>query len=182
MKTLRLVLFPALLSLAACTGDELTRTFGLTRDAPDEFLVTTRAPLSMPDDLTLPRPRPGAARPQELTQEQQAEAVLVPDTVLAGPDQTAPTTGEAAFTAAAGRPAPANIGRRLDQEAALRTPRPTLADRLRFWQSPPLPGTVVDPVGESARLRQDAALGLSPETGDTPIVQRRRQGLFSSLF
>ncbi len=35
MKTLRLVLIPALLSLAACSGDELTRTFGLTRDAPD---------------------------------------------------------------------------------------------------------------------------------------------------
>ncbi len=136
----------------------------------------------MPDDLALPPPRPGATRPQELTQEEQAEAVLVPDTVLAGPDQTAPTKGEAAFVAAAGGPAPAGIRKRLDQEAALDLPRVSLADLLMFWQSPPPPGTVVDPVREKARLQQDAALGLSPELGDTPIVQRKRQGLFSSLF
>jgi hypothetical protein len=182
VKTLRLVLIPALLSLAACSGDELTRTFGLTRDAPDEFLVTTRAPLSMPDDLALPPPRPGATRPQELTQEQQAEAVLVPDILLAGADQTAPTSGEAAFVAAAGGPAPADIRERLEREAALDRPRVSLGDRLMFWQSPPMPGTVVDPVREKARLQQDAALGLSPEVGDTPIIQRQRQGLFSSLF
>ena len=63
----RLVLLASLLGVAACSGDELTRTFGLTRDAPDEFQVTTRAPLSMPPDFTLRPPRPGAARPQELS-------------------------------------------------------------------------------------------------------------------
>ena len=51
-----------------------------------------------------------------------------------------------------------------------------------FWQSPPPPGTQVDPQRESARLRQNAALGQSPEVGDTPIIQRKRQGLFSGIF
>lgn len=182
MKACRLALAASLgLSLAACSGDELTRTFGLTRDAPDEFQVTTRAPLSMPPDFTLRPPRPGATRPQELTQREQAEAALAPDTVMGRPDAGV-TPGQQALVAAAGRAAPADIRNRVDNEAALDTPSRPLTDRLLFWQSPPPPGTPVDPQRESARLRQNAALGQSPEVGDTPIIQRKRQGLFSSIF
>src|SRR5918997_3371918 len=72
----------SLLTAAGCGGDT-ARTFGFTRDAPDEFQVTTRAPLSMPPALgELPVPRPGADRPQELTQRQAAEAALVPGVAL----------------------------------------------------------------------------------------------------
>lgn len=182
MNAIRLVLVMSLgFGAAACSGDELTRTFGLTRDAPDEFQVTTRAPLSMPPDMTLRPPRPGAVRPQELTQRQQAEATLTPDAVMAQPS-VPNTPGQQALVAAAGRPAPADIRNRVDNEAALDTPSRPLTDRLLFWQAPPPPGTQVDPVRESARLRQNAALGQSPEAGDTPIIQRRRQGLFSGLF
>jgi hypothetical protein len=178
----RVVLVTSLaFGLAACSGDELTRTFGLTRDAPDEFRVTTRAPLSMPPDLTLRPPRPGATRPQEMTQREQAEAALAPDTVMGRPDAGA-SPGQEALVAAAGRPAPADIRNRVDNEAALDTPSRPFTDRLMFWQSPPPPGTQVDAERESARLRQNAALGQSPEVGDTPIIQRKRQGLFSSIF
>src|SRR5213080_4115971 len=104
---LRLAALAGALALAACSGDELTRTFGLTRDPPDEFQVTTRAPLSMPPDFSLRPPRPGASRPQELSQRQQAEAALVPDTVSAGDARAAPTRGQQALVQAAGRPAPA---------------------------------------------------------------------------
>lgn len=182
MKASRAVLLISVgLSLAACGGDELTRTFGLTRDAPDEFRVTTRAPLSMPPDFTLRPPRPGATRPQEMTQREQAEAALAPDTVMARPEAGV-TPGQQALVAAAGRPAPADIRNRVDNEAALDTPSRPLTDRLLFWQSPPPPGTQVDAERESARLRQNSALGQSPEVGDTPIIQRKRQGLFSSIF
>lgn len=177
------VLIPAaLLGLASCSGDELTRTFGLTRDAPDEFQVTTRAPLSMPPDFTLRPPRPGAVRPQELTQRQQAEAALAPDTLLNGNTAGAPTPGQQALVAAAGRPAPADIRARLEQESALDTPSRSLTDRLMFWRSPPPPGTQVDAAREAARLRQNSALGQPVQAGDTPIIQRKRQGLFTGLF
>src|ERR671916_645971 len=64
-------------------GSDTARNFGFTRDPPDEFQVTTRAPLSMPPSLgELPSPRPGATRPQELTQRQAAEAALVPGVAL----------------------------------------------------------------------------------------------------
>ena len=178
----RTLLLTCALALSACSGDELTRTFGLTRDAPDEFQVTTRAPLSMPPDFQLRAPRPGAVRPQELTQSQQAEAVLTPETVLGGPRGGASSSGQSALLAAAGRPAPADIRNRVDSEAALDTPSRSFTDRLMFWQAAPPPGTPVDPAREAARLRQNAALGQNPEAGDTPIIQRKRQGIFSSLF
>ena len=182
MNTRLLLALPCLLALNACSGDELSRNFGLTRDAPDEFQVTTRAPLSMPPDFTLRPPRPGASRPQELTQQQAAEATLVPDAALNPPTRAANSPGQQALLAAAGRPAPADIRAKVDNEAALDAPSRTFVDRLMFWKPAPPAGTQVDAAREAARLRQNAALGDSPESGDTPIIQRKRTGILSSLF
>ncbi len=178
-------LLPVLaIGLSACNGDELSRTFGITRDTPDEFTVTTRAPLSMPPDFALRPPRPGAPRPQEETAPQAAEAALVPQSALAGSQTGDTSAGQQALVAAAGPPAPANIKARIDQEASLDQPSESLVDRLEFWKKPPLPGVVVDPTKEAQRLRQNAALGQSVETGDTPIIQRQQQstGLLNGLF
>ena len=54
---------PAALSLgllAGCGGDT-ARTLGFTRDAPDEFQVVTRAPLSLPPVGPAPEPPPQPA-------------------------------------------------------------------------------------------------------------------------
>lgn len=179
---LRLAPLACGLFLGACAGDELTRTFGLTRDAPDEFQVTTRAPLSMPPDFTLRPPRPGASRPQEMTQSQQAEAALVPQSVMASGSAAPPSPGQAALVSAAGREPPADIRVKVDEEAALDTPPRSFTDKLMFWKSAPPPGTVVDPQREAARLRQNAALGQSQDQGVTPIIQRKKQSGFLGLF
>ncbi len=91
------------LVLAGCDSGGMSRTFGLSRDAPDEFTVTTRAPLSMPPDFTLRPPRPGAPRPQEQSSQRQAEETLVPQTALGTP-QTTSTPGEQALLEQAGPP------------------------------------------------------------------------------
>lgn len=171
----------SVLGVAACSGDELTRTFGLTRDAPDEFQVTTRAPLSMPPDFSLRPPRPGASRPQELSGSQQAEAALVPDSLNAQtPRET--SRGQQALVAAAGRPAPAGIRTEVNSDAAIDTPSRSFADRLLFWRATPPAGTALDPAREAQRIRQNAALGQDVDSGDTPIIQRRRAGFLSGLF
>ena len=171
-----------LLALAGCGGDDLTRTFGLTRDAPDEFTVTTRAPLSMPPTYDLKPPTPGASRPQELLQRQQAEAVLVPEVALNGSATAASSPGQQALMAAAGPGVAGDIRNRVDAESALDSGSRSFTDRLMFWRTPTAPGTVVDAQRESQRLRQNAALGQSAQGGDTPIIQRKRTGLFSSIF
>ena len=169
------------LCLAACSGDEVSRTIGLTRDAPDEFTVTTRAPLSMPPDFTLRPPRPGASRPQELSERQQAEAALSPTTALGGAP-AANSPGQQALVAAAGPSAPRDIRAQVDADAQLDQPGQSFTDRLMFWKPTPPAGTSVDPARESQRLRQNAALGESVNTGDTPIIQQRHQGILDSIF
>jgi hypothetical protein len=171
--------------LAACSGDELSRTFGITRDTPDEFTVTTRAPLSMPPDYALRPPRPGAPRPQEQDAPDSAEAALAPETALASPSPSGDMSpGQQALVAEAGPPAPADIRRKIEAEQHLDQPSQTLTDRLMFWKKPPPPGVVVDPSAEAQRLRTDEALGQSVQTGDTPIIQRQTSqgGLLSGLF
>jgi len=172
-------------TLVSACGPDTQRTFGFTRDAPDEFAVTTRAPLSMPPDMTaLPPPRPGAARPQELPIRQQAEAALVPGAALAGPQQAArPSSGESALVAQAGGPVSPDIRRRVDEESLrLDQPERSFTDRLMFWRDPPPPGTPVDPQREAQRLRENAALGRDAREGETPIIQPRRRGLLEGLF
>ena len=173
-----LLALAALAPLAACGGGgDTMRSFGLTRDAPDEFAVTTRAPLSMPPALgALPVPRPGAVRPQELNQRQQAEAALVPGAALGRGNSARTSSGESALlSAAGGQPATADIRRRVDEES-LRLDRPesSFVDSLMFWRSPDQPGVPVDPRRESQRLRENAALGRDTGEGETPIIQPAR--------
>jgi len=181
----RLVLLALAAMLPAC-GENTTRALGLVRDAPDEFQVTTRAPLSMPPDMTtLPTPRPGAPRPQERSSRQQAEALLVPGLSLDDP-RRAPgvrqSVGETALLQRAGPDVPDDIRRRVDEESLrLDQPSRALADRLMFWRDPPPPGTPVDPTREAQRLRENAALGRDVGAGATPVVQPRQRTLLERL-
>ncbi len=169
------------LGVAACGGDDLSRTIGLSRDAPDEFTVTTRAPLSMPPDYSLRPPRPGASRPQEVSERGQAQAALSPQMALDS-GQVGSSPGQQAIVSAAGPAAPHDIRNHVDADAQLDAPGRGFTDRLMFWRTPPRPGTVVDAARESQRLRQNAALGQPAEDGTTPIIQRRRPGILDSIF
>src|ERR1700723_2375217 len=107
-----------LVVLGGCSNGSLTRTFGLTRDAPDEFTVVTRAPLSMPPDFTLRPPQPGAPRPQDQSERSIAESALVPEAALGGAP-VGVSAGQAALVRDVGGRAPADIRQRVDQEAKL---------------------------------------------------------------
>ncbi len=170
----------ALLSLSGCSGS-VERAFGLTREAPDEFTVETRAPLSMPPDYTLTPPTPGAKRPQELTAQQAAESAIAPDAVLssnAGPE----SAGQEALVSQAGPAAPADIRQQLASETSLDRPRESFTSQLMFWKSAPEPGAALDPVAESQRLRENAALGQPATVGNTPIIQEKKSGGFLGIF
>ncbi|MBP0443202.1 DUF3035 domain-containing protein [Roseomonas sp. SSH11] len=186
--TPRPLLLAPLLLLAACGGDT-ARSLGLTRDAPDEFQVVTRAPLSIPSSLGhLPAPRPGAQRPQELSARERGESTLAPGTLMGEGRTDRPSSAESALIAQASQSAgvgatSANLRRQVDEEARrLERPQRSLTDRLMFWQDAPPPGTVLDPEREAQRLREAAALGRAPDQGETPIIQRRQRGLLEGLF
>ena len=179
MKHRLLLLLPIL--LAGCSNaDQTLRTFGLTRDPPDEYTVTTRAPLSVPPDFALRPPAPGAARPQELTQSDQARLSLTPDAAIAPAPANASSPGQQALLEQAGAPPPANIRNQLDADAAL-DKDPGLTDRLMFWK-PADRNSVIDPAKEAERLKRDAAAGAPDTTGTTPIFQAPKSGWFGGLF
>ena len=189
---------PRLLPLAVATlalgllqgcGGDTARTFGFTRDAPDEFQVTTRAPLSLPPSLgDLPVPRPGAVRPQELSPRAAAESTLSPSAALGSGNPARPSSAESALLSQAGQPVGPDIRRRVDEESLkLDSPDRSLVDRLIFWKEPEKPGIALDSRRESQRLRENAALGREATEGETPIIQRSQSGnpvtrFFESIF
>src|SRR3954462_14269389 len=176
-----LLLGGALAMLAGCSSDKLSRTFGLTRDAPDEYTVTTRAPLSMPPDYNLRPPRPGAPRPQEQSERQQAEVALVPQLALGSPSGSE-SPGQLALMQQAGPPAPADIRRTVDQDARNAAADDGFIDQLLYWRKPSTQPAEVDATRESQQLRQNAALGAPPDVGETPIIRPKKTGWFTNLF
>ncbi len=167
--------------LAGCDSEPLYRALGLIHDAPDEFTVTTRAPLAMPPDFALPPPRPGAVRPQEQSERQKAEQALAPQMALGGPP-AANSSGQQALVQAAGPPVGVGIRSEVDAESVKDRPHEGVMDRLMFWRKPTPPGIVIDAQKEAQRLRENSALGQSPDVGDTPIVQPRQKGWLEGIF
>lgn len=175
------LLLASALLLPGCEASKLARTFGLSRDAPDEFTVTTRAPLSMPPEFGLRPPRPGAPRPQELAERNQAESILAPQLALNQP-QGADSPGQAALLQQSG-PAPApDIRRQVDRDAQLADSNTGFVSRLLSFNSPQTNDTQVDPRREAERLRQNAALGQPATAGQTMIVKEKKSSWFAGLF
>ena len=58
----------------------------------------------------------------------------------------------------------------------------SFTNRLIFWQKTPPPGQVVDAEAEAQRLQQNAATGLPPTTGETPVIKRRKRAILEGIF
>ena len=58
----------------------------------------------------------------------------------------------------------------------------SFSDRIVFWRKADLPGTAVDPVKETQRLRENQALGKSVSDGETPQIQRRKRAWLEGVF
>ena len=169
-------------ALSAC--EETRQAFGLDRTVPDEFVVVTRAPLSMPPDYTLPAPTPGAPRPQEVSSRGQAERLVFGQAAPTGPSVATADAGEDALLLRAGadRIEP-DIRRIVNEETtALVEADESLVDDLIFWHEDVEPGTVIDPQAESDRLAAATAQGQPINEGEVPVVQRRRRALLEGIF
>lgn len=121
----------AILALALMTsGCGIGKAVGGGKNAPDEFAITTKAPLVVPPDYGLRPPRPGESRPQELSPSERAQQVLLGDATAAPP-----TEGEQLLLAKAGAlGADASIRALLNAENGGRGDKErSLANQLMFW-------------------------------------------------
>lgn len=172
----------ATLALAGCT--DARRAIGLDRQSPDEFAVVSRAPLSMPPDLSLPRPRPGAPRPQEPSPTQLAAATVFGASGRASAATGNGTAGEKALVAQAGSNGiDPSIRATVDQETTdLIVADRRWVDSLLFWRKQEEPFNVVDPQKEAQRLREVQAQGKPINDGTVPTIERRRKAPLEGIF
>jgi len=185
----------AALPLAGC--DSFNRAIGKTRVIPDEFEVTSSAPLAIPPDYALRPPRIGNGPELSSTTEQARETVF-----RAGASQQTPlppvdntmSPGEQDLLKQAGAAnAPADIRQTVDADPNAGVPfQRSLVDKLLFWSGPTTPPSnqVVNPSEEASRIRLAQSVtkpgGPSPAPADaiTPTFERttKKSGWFDWLF
>jgi hypothetical protein len=184
-----------LVSVIALTGCEDTkRVFGKTKEAPDEFAVYRRAPLSLPPDSDLRPPTPGVSRPQVVNPRDQARAALSlsakkTDKVALSKseDITRLSNGERALLALTGaNKANPQIRQLVEQKTAdLYETNETFTDKMVFWRSKNK-GVALDPQKELKRIREAQSLGKPLNSKDIPkdipSVTRKRKGLLEGIF
>ncbi len=170
--------------LSGC--DSVRKSFGGGKNAPDEFVVYKRPPLSLPPEYGLRPPTPGESRPQKISPMDQArEAIL-------GKNATQPTAMPT--TANAGSPGlqvlitqtgadkiEPGIRRLVNQESSVLADEDQLfVNKLIFWvDDNSIPGIVVDAKQEQKRIMSNQALGKPINEGEIPEVKRKkaRKGL-----
>lgn len=194
-----LLLLPLLLT--ACDNGGMREQLGLTRDAPDEFTVVSRPPLSLPPDFTLRPPKPGEP-PRGIPANEQAHSLLTGkapstlptdvnvlqsstvDTAVTPVIQSDPMTGsESSLLKRAGADkADDSIRDKLQVDAV--TPREnsdakTLMDQINGKDKDE---PVVDAKKEAERIRDDKDEGKPITEGDTPNEVETKKSLFDRIF
>lgn len=160
--------------LAGCQS--ASKALGMTKVAPDEFRVVTKAPLVLPPDYSLRPPAPGEPRPQELQPESAARQALLGERAA-----EVRSPGEKLLAAKAGGDKADPLIRYVvdDEFGGVAHKDKSFADWVMFWRkgqaaaepgAAPTPGAntpaPVDAAAEAKRIR-----GL---TGDQPVVIARK--------
>ena len=179
------------LALGSCGQLEgIKKQLGMTKQSPDEFRVISRAPLTLPPEFTLRPPQPGMPRPQEGTATDRARKAVfrADEPKIKSFDQTATadgrSLGELSLLKSAGTDrADPKIRTLVDFETQqINAESDGFVERLIFWRDKKKSGVIVDASEEARRLRENAALGKSVTSGETPTIKRKSEALFEGLF
>ena len=179
------------LSASACSN--VRETFGLTKQPPDEFTVVRKPPLVIPPNFSLRPPATAGLEQatdttQTLGKAKQAlfgQPSVTGTTTTAGKaTATAKSIGEQAWLTRAGvdKATPGIRNVILRETTLLEEKGRSFTERLIFWQKEQSPSQIVDAKKEADRLRQAAAVGKSPTSGQTPIIQRRKRAVLEGIF
>jgi len=192
-----IVAFAAVGLTSAC--DSPRSVFGEQKQAPDEFAVYSRAPLSMPPGFGLRPPQPGADRPQVVAPRNDAEKALLGNSTAAAAAPTGDKSlspGMLALLKQAGvdqtKP---GIRTLVNRETFLLSggSDESFIDSILFWRkNQNLKGVVINPSVEAQRLRSikangDAVAEQAPTIvrsggGQSERKDGRSKGFWGSLF
>lgn len=198
MRYFCLLLVPALLS--ACTpGGSARDLLGLERQAPDEFQVVSRPPLSVPKEFYLRPPSDSEAEDIGNDTNQKARSLVTNTEFTAAPslempdlgqvDTAAPlvlsheleSPGESAFLNQVGtNQADKTVRAKLSQDNAIISQQePDLLDRL---QGETNEEPVVDAKGEASRLRANKDAQIPLNKGDVKSIDPKKKSVIDRLF
>ena len=160
------------LTLAACQS--FRDAAGISKQSPDEFAITTKAPLVIPPDYNLRPPKPGAAPTNQVSPTVQAQTTLF-NSQTAATASTASTysQGEQELLAGAGATnADNSIRRQIATDNDSSGSDEDFSNQVLFWQDhPDQSGT---PVNADAEQNARAA-GQTSGTQAQPSQQPQQQ-------
>lgn len=155
----------AVFLLSACSGEDVSRAFGIKRSMPDEYTVTTRSPLSMPPSENLLLPDSNSGRPPGQSIRQQTLEILSPDVAL-DRGQDVPSAGQSELVTQASNSAGEKRHHELVTDQGF-------VDQIMFWNSGKPSDLAVNGGEENKRLHNNLSLGVSPDQGATPATTEK---------
>lgn len=201
----KLILLGTLFALSACASGEVRETLGLTRDAPDEFKVVSRPPLSVPPDFSLRPPDPGAPPREAVNPEEEASRVFLRDSDDAGSSGASeliesnvdtavtpvltgsvPTSAESLLLGKLGtEKADPEIRdklyvdeKELDRDV-VEDENATVIDKLLGYGAVE---PVIDPFAEAERIRENVDEDKPINEGEVPVIDKSGESTLDKIF
>jgi len=172
MRTLLLSgLAASALIATGCTST--SKALGLSKSAPNEFNILTKAPLVVPPEYNLRPPAADESSARDNYTQRAARRAILGDV-----DEAEPSRGEIALMSRAGvGRADQEIRLKIDGQNSVERKSDSFADRILFWQD----GQVVNPDGTIAPLDPDLEArrqeSVNTATGGGEVeIRKRRSG------
>ncbi len=158
----------ALLGLTASGCASASKSLGLTKAAPNEFNILTKAPLVVPPEYSLRPPQIGESSAENNYSQEAARKALVGDI-----DDAEPSQGEMTLLAKSGAlRANQEIRLVIDGENSVERKTSGFSDRVLFWNNGgDETGAPLDPEAEALRLKS-----INAATGGGQVTISRRPG------
>ena len=173
-------------ALSACSGTK--EMLGLDKQAPDEFAVYSRAPLSLPPDYTIKPPTPGADRPQGEDETLKAQRALTGrgNTTkvdsYSGYQNMSPGLKDILERTGALEADP-TVRNAIDREtSAFIQESESFTDDIMFWKNKEAFGTKVNAAKEAQRIREAQALGAPVDGQGSVVIERKSGALLEGAF
>ena len=162
----------AIASLSVTGCSTAAKGLGLTKSAPNEFNILTKAPLIIPPEYNLQPPRIGESSSENNYSQKAAREALIGDV-----DPTEPTRGEIALMAKAGvGSANQEIRLEIDGQNSVERKTQGFASRILFWRD----GQIIDKDGTPIPLDSENEARrlelINSATGGQEVEITRRPG------
>lgn len=189
-------------TLAACggSGSSVRSTLGLNRQAPDEFKVVSRPPLSVPPDFALRPPEPGAPPLGQESAEEEAARVITgrPSTSRRSLERrrgadtavqpvissSLESSADARFLSQAGAD---DVDDDIRSKLYSEEQNPAQSDQSSKFAIYDLigesaPDDIVDPIAEAERIRDNVDSGKPVNEGEVKTIQKDSVSTIEMLF